>query len=292
MPVESRGCCCFVCVSTASLGVVEQFGQYKKFAEPGFTCMCWPAASVVGTISTRVRQLDVTCETKTKDNVFLRVSVSVQYHAMIDKAYEAFYKLTSPQQQIRSYVFDSIRSTLPKLNLDAAFATKDEIAHSVRDNTAEAMDSYGYKIVRTLITDLEPDIHVKNSMNEINATARLREAASNKADADKILEVKSAEAAAEAKYLSGVGVSRQRQAILGGLRESVSSFADKVQGTTPQDAMDLVLMTQYLDLLKDVGADDKKTSTIFLQHGPQTVAQLKNDIGKHYFNDMDRGTLK
>ncbi len=280
-----------MCVSTASLGVVETFGQYKKFAEPGLTCMCWPASSIVGTISTRVRQLDVTCETKTKDNVFLRVSVSVQYHAMIDKAYEAFYKLTSPQQQIRSYVFDSIRSTLPKLSIDAAFATKDEIAHAVRDNTAEAMNSYGYKIVRTLITDLEPDIHVKNSMNEINATARLREAAANKADAEKILEVKAAEAAAEAKYLSGVGVSRQRKAILGGLRESVAAFADKVQGTTPQDAMDLVLLTQYLDLLKDVGSDDKKTSTLFLQHGPHTVAQLKDDIGKQYFNDMGRDTL-
>ncbi len=288
---ESRGCCCCVCVSTASLGVIEKFGQYAKFAEPGLTCMCWPCANVVGTISTRVQQLDVNCETKTKDNVFLRVSVSVQYHAMIDKAYEAFYKLTSPQQQIRSYVFDSIRSTLPKLELDEAFATKDEIAHSVRDNTAEAMDSYGYKIVKTLITDLEPDIHVKNSMNEINATARLRIAAVNKADAEKILEVKSAEAAAEAKYLSGVGVSRQRQAILAGLRDSVSDFSDKVEGTTPQDAMDLVLLTQYLDLLKDVGSDSSNQSTIFLQHGPQTVAKLKTDIGTHYFDHMDRGSL-
>ncbi len=288
---ESRGCCCCVCVSTASLGVIERFGQYSKFAEPGLTCMMWPCASVVGTISTRVRQLDVTCETKTKDNVFIRVSVSVQYHAMIDKAYEAFYKLTSPQQQIRSYVFDSIRSTLPKLDLDAAFATKDKIAHSVRDNTAEAMNSYGYKIVRTLITDLEPDVHVKNSMNEINATARLRHAAANKADAEKILEVKAAEAAAEAKYLSGVGVSRQRHAILDGLRESVSSFSDKVEGTTPQDAMDLVLLTQYLDLLKDVGTEHGKDTTLFLQHGPQTVAKLKNEIGNHYFNSMKRGTL-
>lgn len=186
--------------------------------------------SIPGRLSLRIQQLDVLCETKTKDNVFIRVTVSVQYHVIQENAYEAFYRLSDPRGQIQSYVFDVVRSTVPKLELDEAFASKDEIASSVLTQLQNVMREYGYSIKNTLVTDLSPDEKVKASMNEINASRRLKEAASHKAEADKTKQVKAAEAEAEARYLSGLGVARQRKAIVEGLQTSVSEFSDEVPG--------------------------------------------------------------
>ena len=193
----------------------------------------------------RVKQLDVVCETKTKDNVFVQVGVAVQYRVVTESAYDAWYRLTNPTSQIQAYVFDVIRSTVPRLELDAAFESKDDIAKAVYDQLQNVMKDYGYAIVNTLVTDMSPDNKVKASMNEINAAKRLKEAASHQAEADKIRQVKGAEAEAEARYLSGLGVARQRKAIVEGLQSSVSAFSDEVDGATPRDVMDILLLTQY-----------------------------------------------
>lgn len=164
---------------------------------------------------------------------------------MTESAYDAWYRLTNPTSQIQAYVFDVIRSTVPRLELDAAFESKDDIAKAVFDQLQNVMKDYGYAIVNTLVTDMSPDNKVKASMNEINAAKRLKEAASHQAEADKIRQVKGAEAEAEARYLSGLGVARQRKAIVEGLQSSVSAFSEEVDGATPRDVMDILLLTQY-----------------------------------------------
>lgn len=276
-PACTGGVCCFQCVRTQEVAVVEDLGQFKGLLEPGLHLIGWPCSCIVGRLSLRIQQLDVICETKTKDNVFVQVAVAVQYRVVSDGAYEAFYRLTDPRGQIQSYVYDVVRSTVPKMELDEAFASKDEIADSVLAQLQQVMKDYGYEIRNTLVTDMSPDARVKASMNEINASRRLKEAASHKAEADKIKQVKGAEAEAEARYLSGVGVARQRKAIVEGLQTSVSKFSDDVEGASPSDVMSILLLTQYLDTLSSVGAN-----SIFLEHDPYTVAKLQESIGNSF----------
>ncbi|KAL1813290.1 hypothetical protein ACET3Z_023355 [Daucus carota] len=240
---------------------------------PNLTSGIW----VAGHLSLRVQQLDVKCETKTKDNVFVNVVASIQYRALSEKANDAFYRLTNTRSQIQAYVFDVIRGTVPKLDLDAAFEQKNDIAKAVEEELEKAMSHYGFEIVQTLIVDIEPDEHVKRAMNEINAAARLRMAATEKAEAEKILQIKRAEGEAESKYLSGVGIARQRQAIVDGLRDSVIGFSVNVPGTTAKDVMDMVLVTQYFDTMKEIGAASK-SSAVFIPHGPGAVRDVAAQI--------------
>lgn len=212
-----------------------------------------------------------------QDNVFVTVVASIQYRALADKATDAFYKLSNTRSQIQAYVFDVIRASVPKLNLDDVFEQKNQIAKAVEDELEKAMSAYGYEIVQTLIVDIEPDEHVKRAMNEINAAARLRAAANEKAEAEKIVQIKRAEGDAEAKYLAGLGVARQRQAIIDGLRDSVLGFSVNVPGTTAKDALDMVLITQYFDTMKEIGASSK-SSAVFIPHGPGAVSDIAGQI--------------
>ncbi|GBG59642.1 hypothetical protein CBR_g49906 [Chara braunii] len=279
IPPPCCGCClCFICVPQSKVGILEQCGKFSRVVGAGchfinIFCCEW----VSGLVSLRLQQLDVKCETKTKDNVFVNVVVSVQYRAEEARAKDAFYKLTNPRLQIQAYVFDVVRASVPKLILDDVFGQKDDIAHSVKTELEKVMGSFGYDIEQTLITDIEPDPVVKRSMNEINAAARMRLAANEKAEAEKILQVKLAEGEAEAKYLSGLGVARQRQAIVDGLRESVTSFSQQVKGTSAKDILDLVLITQYFDTMKDIGSHSKNT-TVFVPSNPSAVADVAAQI--------------
>ncbi|EJK73006.1 hypothetical protein THAOC_05399 [Thalassiosira oceanica] len=269
-----NGCLCLQCIREKEVGVVEDLGQFKRLVGEGPSCILWPLQSVTGRLSLRVQQLDVLCETKTKDNVFVQVGVAVQYRVVTESAYDAWYRLTSPTSQIQAYVFDVIRSTIPRMELDQAFESKDDIAHSVLESLQQVMKDYGYSIVNTLVTDLAPDTKVKASMNEINAARRLKEAASHQAEADKVRQVKAAEADAEARYLSGLGVARQRKAIVKGLQASVSEFSSEVEGADPKDVMDILLLSQYFDTLSTVGAN-----SLILEHDPATVANLQQQVG-------------
>jgi regulator of protease activity HflC (stomatin/prohibitin superfamily) len=276
-------CGCMVCVRTQEVGIVEDLGQFKQLLDPGLHFIMWPLQSVVGRMSLRIQQLDVVCETKTKDNVFVQVAVAVQYRVLLDSAYDAYYRLTDTRQQIQSYVFDVVRSTVPKMELDEAFTSKDEVAGAVLGQLRDVMKDYGYEIKQTLVTDLSPDARVKASMNEINASRRLKEAASHKAEADKVKQVKAAEAEAEARYLSGVGVARQRKAIVEGLQESVGAFSSEVDGATPKDVMDILLLSQYFDTLSVVGAN-----SLILEHDPATVASLRQSVGGSFLADQNK----
>ncbi|KAH0646259.1 hypothetical protein KY285_016191 [Solanum tuberosum] len=272
---QTLGC---IQVDQSTVAVKEQFGKFDQVLEPGCHCLPWCLGyQVAGSLSLRVQQLDVRCETKTKDNVFVTVVASIQYRALAENAADAFYKLSNTKGQIQSYVFDVIRASVPRMGLDAAFEQKNEIAKAVEEELEKAMSAYGYEIVQTLIVDIEPDIHVKRAMNEINAAARLRVAANEKAEAEKILQIKKAEGEAESKYLSGLGIARQRQAIVDGLRDSVLAFSENVPGTSPRDVMDMVLVTQYFDTMKEIGASSK-SSAVFIPHGPGAVKDVASQI--------------
>jgi regulator of protease activity HflC (stomatin/prohibitin superfamily) len=259
-------------------GVIEDCGKFSTIFAPGFHVFIPCFQAVRSEVSLKIRHLDIMCDTKTKDNVFVRVVVAIQYKVVDSKVPSAFYKLTDPAMQIRSYVFDVIRSSLPRLLLDEAFASKDEVASAVRTQLAQQMSEYGYEIIAALVVDLDPDSAVKNAMNQINASARLREAAAEKAEAEKILQVKAAEAEAESKYLHGLGVAKQRKAIVEGLRDTVNDFSADVGGSSAKDIMDLLLVTQYFDMLKEVGAQGRQQNTIFIPHGPQAVRQLHEEL--------------
>lgn len=265
-------------VDQSTVAIKENFGKFDDVLDPGCHWVPWWFGSqIAGILSLRVQQLDVRCETKTKDNVFVTVVASIQYRAMAEKAADSFYKLSNTREQIQAYVFDVIRASVPKLKLDDTFVQKNDIAKAVEDELEKAMSNYGYEIVQTLIVDIEPDVHVKRAMNEINAAARMRVAANDKAEAEKILQIKKAEGEAEAKYLAGLGIARQRQAIVDGLRESVINFSSNVPGTTAKDVMDMVLVTQYFDTMREIGASSK-SSSVFIPHGPGAVKDIAVQI--------------
>ena len=267
----------FYTVQQQTAAVLQRLGRFASVAEAGPHFKMPFIERVAGYVNLRVQQLDVEVETKTSDNVFVKVLVAVQFHVLKDKIYEAFYKLDDPTSQIRSFVFDVVRARVPKIKLDDVFEKKDEIADAVKLELREMMDDFGYGIVKALVTDIDPDHKVKESMNEINAAQRLRVAATEKGEADKILKVKAAEAEAESKALSGKGIADQRRAIIDGLRESVDEFQKSVPGASPQDVMNVVLMTQYFDMLKELGASSHN-NTILVPHSPSTVTDLGDQI--------------
>ncbi len=264
-------------VEQQTAAIVQRLGKFSRVAEAGFHVKLPVVENVAGFVNLRVQQLDTRVETKTKDNVFVHVMVSVQYFVLRDKVFEAFYKLDDPTKQIRSFIFDVVRARVPKIVLDDVFEKKDEIADAVKEELEGMMSDFGYGIVKALVTDIDPDAKVKEAMNEINAAQRMRVAATEKGEAEKILKVKAAQAEAEAKALSGKGIADQRRAIIEGLRESVDEFQKSIPGASPQDVMNVVLMTQYFDTLKELGATSR-TNTILLPHSPSTVSDLASQI--------------
>ena len=264
-------------VKQQSIAIVERFGRYLKASKAGLNFKIPLIDQIAGRVNLRVQQLDVQVETKTKDNVFVFVIVSVQYFVPAEKSVDAFYKLQNPQEQITAYVFDTVRARVPAVNLDQLFEMKDDIATAVKAELDTVMDDFGYAIVKALVTDINPDEKVKVSMNEINAAQRLREAAIQQAEADKIRVVKAAEGEAESKALQGQGIANQRKAIIEGLKESVENFSSAVNGVNSQDVMNLVMMTQYFDTIKELGMSGKN-STILIPHGPGGMTDMSDQI--------------
>jgi regulator of protease activity HflC (stomatin/prohibitin superfamily) len=277
-------------VRQQTAAIIERFGRFKKVSPAGLNIKIPLIDRIAGRISLRVQQLDVRVETKTKDNVFVFVVVSVQYFVLPNKVVDAFYRLQDPQGQITSFVFDTVRARVPSVALDDLFQVKDEIASAVKTELDQVMDDFGYGIVKALVTDIDPDAKVKQSMNEINAAQRLRVAAVEQAEADKIRVVKAAEGEAESKALQGQGIANQRRAIIEGLKDSVENFSKTVAGTNAQDVMNLVMMTQYFDTIKDIGITGK-SNTILIPHSPAGMGDLSeqmrnamitaNEINKH-----------
>ena len=267
----------FFTVEQRTTAIVQRFGKFLREAGPGIRVKVPYVDRVVGRVNLRVQQLDVEIETKTEDNVFVRMVVAVQYFVLPEKAYDAFYKLEDANRQITSFVFDVVRAQVPKIKLDDVFEKKDDIANIVKSELAQVMEGFGYGILKALVTDIDPDAKVKESMNEINAAQRMRVAATERGEADRILKVKAAEGEAQSKALQGRGIADQRQAIVAGLRDSVDEFRKSVPGTTAKDVMNLVLMTQYFDMLKEIGASSR-SNAILIPHSPGNLTSLTEQM--------------
>ncbi len=263
----------FFTVETAQVAIVQRLGKFARVAGPGLNWKTPYIETVVRRMSMKVQQFDVQVETKTQDNVFVQIPVSIQYKVIPDGVEAAFYKLSDPVKQIESMVYNVVLGHVPKMKLDDTFLNQADIANDLRDNLDASMKEYGYSIVKVLISDIVPDQKVKAAMNDINAAQREREATVSRAETNKMLLVKQAEAEAESKRLQGEGIANQRKAIISGLKDSVEDFAKTVPGSTPQDVMQLVLMTQYFDTLKEIAANDR-SNTILIPHSPSSVTDL------------------
>lgn len=267
----------FFTVNTAQVAIITRFGRFLRVAEAGLNWKAPYFDSVAGLVSLRVNQIALTMETKTRDNVFVTIPISVQNRVRPEKVFDAFYKLSDPVAQIKSYVEQVILGHVPSMTLDEVFASQSSIAAAVKQELDADMATFGYEIVNVLVTDIIPDAKVKSAMNDINAAQREQVAATARGEADKILVVKKAEAEAESKALQGQGIANQRKAIIEGLQVSIEQFQKVVEGASAKEVMQLVMVTQYFDTLKSIGESDK-TNTLFLAHSPGAVKDVSDQI--------------
>ena len=265
----------FFIVKQQSSAIVERFGKFISVRQSGLQIKIPIIDNVSGRLSLRIQQLDVVVETKTKDDVFVKVKVSVQYKVIKDKVYDAFYKLDYPQDQITSYVFDVVRAEVPKMILDDVFEKKDDIAIAVKGELNDAMQNYGFDIIKTLVTDIDPDAQVKESMNRINASEREKVAAQFEGDAQRILIVERAKAEAESKRLQGQGIADQRREIARGLEDSVKVLNGV--DINSQEASALIVVTQHYDTLQSVGSESN-SNLILMPNSPQSGSDMLNNM--------------
>lgn len=267
----------FVIVTEQTAVIIERFGKFNRIANSGIGMIIPFIDKKAATVNLRVQQLDVEIETKTKDDVFVHLQVSVQYKISRTSIKEAYYSLDNARNQIASYIFDDVRAEVPKLELDDVFAKKEDIAIAVQQNISESMQEYGFVIIKALVTDINPDAKVKESMNRINAAKREKEAASEEGEAMKIKIIKEAEADAESKRLSGHGIAQQRLEIVRGFKESIEDFKKSVEQVSHEEVMQFVLMTQYFDTIRDIGSNSKNSS-ILMPHSPGGMRDFQNQI--------------
>ena len=262
-------------VKQQTAAIIETFGRFTSIRQSGFHLKIPGVQRIAGRLSLKIQQLDVIIETKTLDDVFVKLKVSVQYKVIRDKVYDAFYKLDYPHDQITSYVFDVVRAEVPKMKLDDVFVKKDDIAIAVKSELNDAMMEYGYDIIKTLVTDIDPDAQVKAAMNRINAADREKTAAQYEGDAQRILIVEKAKAEAESKRLQGQGIADQRREIARGLEESVEVL-NRV-GINSQEASALIVVTQHYDTLQSLG-EETNSNLILLPNAPQAGSNMLNDM--------------
>lgn len=269
----------FYMVTQTQAVIIERLGKFHKVSKAGLHLKIPLIDSISGNLNLRVRELPVEVETKTKDDVFVRIVVSVQFFVIAseDGIKASFYELNNPEQQIQSYVFDSIRSEVPLMELDDVFAQKEKIAIAIKNELSETMKRFGFDFIKALVTDIDPDAKVKHSMNEINAAKRMKEAAKEDAAAAKIRVVAAAEADAESKRLSGEGIAMQRIAIANGLKESVQEVKQAMESdVTSKEVMNMLFMTQHYETIAKLG--EHNSSTIFMPYSPNNVADLQLQI--------------
>ncbi|WP_313112403.1 SPFH domain-containing protein [Aequorivita sediminis] len=265
----------FFTVKQQTAAIIERFGRFQSMRNSGLQFKIPFIDRIAGRINLKIQQLDVIVETKTKDDVFVRLKISVQFQVLKLKVYDAFYKLENPHDQITSYVFDVVRAEVPKMKLDDVFERKDDVAIAVKAELNEAMSEYGYDIIKTLVTDIDPDIQVKAAMNRINAAEREKVAAEFEAEAERIKIVAKARAEAESKRLQGQGIADQRREIARGLEESVDVLNNV--GINSQEASALIVVTQHYDTLQSIG-EETNTNLILLPNSPQAGSNMLNDM--------------
>src|ERR1700733_16224021 len=267
----------FFTVQQQSRAIIERFGRYLRTAKPGLNLKVPYIDRVVMRVALRVQQLPVEVETKTADNVFVKIFVAVQFRVIEGNEADSYYKLQDHIEQIKSYVLDVVRAKVPKMNLDEVFEKKDDVGSAVKSELDVSMKVYGFEIPNALVTDVNPADNVKSAMNEIQTQQRLQVAAAAKGEANKILVVKNAEAEAESKRLQGEGIAKQRRAIIDGLSASIEMFKGKVDGVSSTDVLNLVLLTQYFDTMKEIGVSSG-SKVILIPHSPAGMSELVEQL--------------
>ena len=267
----------FFTVKQQSRAIIERFGRYVRTAKPGLSMKVPFIDRIVQRVSLRVQQLIVEVETKTKDNVFVKLFIAVQYRVVEGNEADSYYKLQDHVEQIKSYVLDVVRAKVPKMDLDEVFEKKDDVGLAVKTELDVSMKIYGFEIPNALVTDVDPAENVKSAMNEIQTQQRLQVAANAKGEANKILVVKNAEAEAESKRLQGEGIAKQRRAIVDGLRDSIDAFKEKIDGVSASEVLNLVLLTQYFDTLKEIGVSSG-SKVILVPHSPGGMADIGAEL--------------
>ena len=265
----------FFTVKQQTTAIIERFGKFQTIRQSGLQIKIPVFDKISGRVSLKIQQLDVIVETKTKDDVFVQLKISVQFQILREKVYDAFYKLQNPHDQITAYIFDTVRAEVPKMKLDDVFEKKDDIAQAIQRELKEAMLNYGYDIVKALVTDIDPDRQVKEAMNRINASEREKVAAQFEGDAQRILIVEKAKAEAESKRLQGKGIADQRREIARGLEESVDVL--NKAGINSQEASALIVITQHYDTLQSIGSDTN-SNLILLPNNPNAASNMLNDM--------------
>ena len=280
----NRGVCycfpCFACVPEKHVAPIEtnmKASGDDDFVGPGFHTLLCPIQSIPGVLSLQIKSKEITVRTKTHDNVFVGVVVTIIYKVDEKAPFNAYYKMTDSNVQLASWVEDVVRGEVPLYTLDGFFESKEKVATNLKERLEQDFADYGYVLLDCLVTDIDVEYKVKASMNEINATRRLRIATEFKAEGEKIMQLKAAEAQADSKYLNGQGIAGERKAIIDGLKDSVIDFSSEVPGTTNRDVMDLILLTQYFDMLKEVGAS-ANTTKLMMHHGPSAIKELKKQL--------------
>jgi len=264
-------------VEQQTVAVVERFGKFRKVCTPGLNMKVPFIDSIAGRMSLRVQQLDVEVESKTSDDVFVNVTIALQFYVQQAKVEDAFYKLTDSQRQIESFIFDVVRAQVPDMTIDSVFSEKEKIADQVKEQLDITMGQYGYEIVKALVNDINPNAEVKEAMNRVRTAEREREAAKLEADANYIRIVREAEADAESKKLSGKGLAEQRIEIVNGLKKSVQLLATAVPGVSEQDVLNHIVLVQEMDMLQAIGANDK-SHTIFMPYTPGSTASGQSNL--------------
>ena len=262
-------------VKQQTVFIVERFGKFKRTGHAGLNLKVPLIDKIAGKISLKIQQLDVIVETKTKDDVFVHLKISVQFLVQRNHVYDAFYKLQNPHEQITAFIFDVVRAEVPKMILDDVFVKKEEIALAIQRDLKEAMLNYGYDIIKALVTDIDPDENVKIAMNRINAAEREKVAAQHEGDAQRILIVERAKAEAESKRLQGKGIADQRREIARGLEESMVVL--NRAGINSQEASALIVITQHYDTLQSIGSDTN-SNLILLPNNPNAASSMLNDM--------------
>jgi regulator of protease activity HflC (stomatin/prohibitin superfamily) len=263
-------------IQQAHAGIIERFGRFHRVVQPGLHLKFPYIDRLAAILSLKIEQNTITADTKTKDNVFVKVNIAVNYRVVAGREREAYYTLSDAKAQIQAYVLDVARSKIPAMTLDEVFERKDDVAQAVTQHLSQLMQQYGFEIVSSLVVDVQPDSAVVAAMNEIQAQSRLQLAAQAKAEANKILAVKAAEAEAESKALQGKGIADQRKAIVAGLNDSVASLASAAQ-TSPAEVLRTLLMTQYFDTIREIGIQSG-TKVILLPHSPGSMVDIGNQI--------------
>jgi regulator of protease activity HflC (stomatin/prohibitin superfamily) len=275
VPLVLLGVFSLFTVKQQTTAIIERFGKFVSIRQSGLHFKIPLIDKISGRVSLKIQQLDVIVETKTKDDVFVQLKISVQFQILREKVYDAFYKLQSPSDQITAYIFDTVRAEVPKMKLDDVFEKKDDIAQAIQRELKESMLEYGYDIVKALVTDIDPDAQVKEAMNRINAAEREKLAAQFEGDAQRILIVERAKAEAESKRLQGMGIADQRREIARGLEESVDVL--NKAGINSQEASALIVITQHYDTLQSIGSDTN-SNLILLPNNPNAASSMLNDM--------------